>query len=141
MRFESKIRRITKAQIHWTISDHVQFQPIIPLTKSHDLGKNAASNADNLDDQQQLQSLQKVRSVSFHLAYRPFCNLLLLITNENGKYGHFSRKRQKGTLLGAFSYFFSRSAAMIRFIASMPTLTAPEVSSVMGMNIPAFSRS
>ena len=30
MRFESKIRRITKAQIHWTISDHVQFQPIIP---------------------------------------------------------------------------------------------------------------
>ena len=35
----------------------------------------------------------------------------------------------------------SRSAAMIRFMASMPTLTAPVVSSVMGMARPAFSRS
>ena len=33
------------------------------------------------------------------------------------------------------------SAAMMRFMASMPTFTAPEVSSVMGMARPAFSRS
>ena len=43
---------------------------------------------------------------------------------------------------GCFStYFFARSAAMIFFMASIPTLIAPEVSSVIFMNRPAFSRS
>ena len=38
-------------------------------------------------------------------------------------------------------FYFFLSAAMIFFMASMPTLMAPEVSSVMGINRPAFSRS
>ena len=40
-----------------------------------------------------------------------------------------------------FSLYFFKSAAMTRFMASMPTFTAPEVSSVMGIASPAFSRS
>lgn len=42
-----------------------------------------------------------------------------------------------------YHYFagFALSAAMMRFMASMPTLIAPLVSSVMGMARPAFSRS
>ena len=40
-----------------------------------------------------------------------------------------------------FSFYFFKSAAMTRFMASMPTFTAPEVSSVMGIASPAFSRS
>ena len=38
-------------------------------------------------------------------------------------------------------YFLALSAAMMRFMASMPTLMAPEVSSVIGISRPAFSRS
>ena len=38
-------------------------------------------------------------------------------------------------------YFATLSCWIIRFMASMPTRTAPEVSSVIFMNRPAFSRS
>ncbi len=38
-------------------------------------------------------------------------------------------------------HFFRRSAAIRRFIASIPTFTAPVVSSTNGMLSPAFSRS
>ena len=40
-----------------------------------------------------------------------------------------------------FRHYFPLSAAMIRFMASMPTLMAPEVSSVIFIKRPAFSRS
>ena len=39
------------------------------------------------------------------------------------------------------AYFATLSCWIIRFMASMPTRTAPEVSSVIFMNRPAFSRS
>lgn len=39
------------------------------------------------------------------------------------------------------AYFSALSFWIIRFMASMPTRTAPEVSSVIFMNKPAFSRS
>ena len=39
------------------------------------------------------------------------------------------------------AYFAALSCWIIRFMASMPTFTAPEVSSVMGIASPAFSRS
>ena len=42
---------------------------------------------------------------------------------------------------GSYPLLFSKSAAIMRFMASMPTLIAPEVSSVMGIARPAFSRS
>ena len=42
--------------------------------------------------------------------------------------------------LGDIRYLL-RSAAIMRFIASIPTRTAPEVSSVMGIDIPSFSLS